>query len=80
MPVTADGPDENYLPIYRPGLKIRGAGQTFETVNEIDFRNDFSEDGESNRTIEPILNGSQDIVRYRIVKREKNKSWSHKDI
>lgn len=74
VPVTADGPDENYLPIYRPGLKIRGAGQTFETVNEIDFRNDFSEDGESNRTIEPILNGSQDIVRYRIVKREKIKA------
>lgn len=74
VPVTADGPDENYLPIYRPGLKVRGAGQTFETVNEIDFRNDFSEDGESNRTIEPILNGNQDIIRYRIVKREKIKA------
>lgn len=74
VPVTADGPDESYLPLYRPGLRVKGAGQTFETVNEIDFRSDFSEDGIANRTIEPILNGNQDIVRYRILKREKIKA------
>lgn len=74
VPVTANGPDVSYLPIYRPGMRIKGAGQTFETVNEIDFSSDFSEDGIANRTIEPILNGNQDIVRYRIVKREKIKA------
>jgi len=74
VPVTANGPDESYLPLYRPGMKIKGAGQTFETVNEIDFRSDFSEEGIANRTIEPILNGNQDIVRYRILKREKIKA------
>lgn len=74
VPPTSDGPDPSYLPVYRPGMKIKGAGQTFETVNEIDFSSDFSEDGFANRTIEPILNGNQDLVRYRIVKREKIKA------
>lgn len=74
VPPTADGPDTSYLPLYRPGMKIKGAGQVFETVNEIDFSSDFSEDGIANRTIEPILNGNQDLIRYRIVKREKIKA------
>jgi hypothetical protein len=74
VPPTADGPDVSYLPNYRPGIKIKGAGQVFETVNEINFRSDFSEDGISNRLIEPIFNGNQDLVRYRIVKREKIKA------
>src|SRR3989344_5372162 len=74
VPPTADGPDTSYLPLYRPAMKIKGAGQVFETVNEIDFNSDFSEDGIANRTIEPILNGNQDLIRYKIVKREKIKA------
>jgi len=74
VPPTATGPDISYLPIYRPGLRVRGAGQTFETINEINFANDFSEDGFANRIIEPIFNGNQDLIRYRIVKREKIKA------
>jgi len=74
VPPTADGPDASYLPVYRAGMKVKGAGQTFETVNEINFSSDFSEDGISNRIIEPIFNGNQDLIRYRIVKREKIKA------
>lgn len=74
VPTTAEGPDANYLPIYRPGLTVKGAGQTFETISEIDFSSDFSEDGIANRIIEPIFNGNQDLVRYRIIKREKIKA------
>ena len=74
VPTTADGPDISYLPVYRAGVKIKGAGQVFETIHEIDFSSDFSEDGISNRTIEPILNGNQDLIRYRILKREKIKA------
>jgi hypothetical protein len=74
VPATAEGPDASYLPVYRAGVKIKGAGQIFETVDEIDFSNDFSEEGIANRIIEPILNGNQDLVRYRIVKREKIKA------
>ncbi len=74
VPPTADGPDASYLPVYRSGVKVKGAGQVFETVNEIDFSSDFSEDGIANRIIEPIFNGNQDLIRYRIIKREKIKA------
>jgi hypothetical protein len=74
VPVTADGPDENYLPIYRRGLQVKGAGQVFETTDDIDFSSDFSEDGVANRTIEPIRNGNQQLIKYRILKREKIKA------
>lgn len=74
VPPTADGPDPSYLPLYRPGMQVKGAGQIFETVNEIDFSSDFSEDGIANRKIEPIFNANQDILRYRITKLEKLKA------
>lgn len=74
VPPTADGPDLNYLPIYRAGLNLKGAGQSFETVHDIDFSSDFSEEGIANRTIDPIFNSNQDIIRYKILKREKIKA------
>lgn len=74
VPTTADGPNKAYLPIIRPGMQVKGAGQIFETTSEIDFSKDYSEDGIANRMIEPILNGNQDIIRYRLIKREKIKA------
>jgi hypothetical protein len=70
VPTTANGPDYTYAPILRPGLQIRGGGQTFETVYDVDFSNDYSEEGIPNRTIQPVLNGNQDLIKYRILKRE----------
>jgi hypothetical protein len=78
VPVSANGPDPDYLPIYRPGVQIKGAGQIFETTEEIDFSRDFSETGDPNRIIQPILNGNQDLIRYRIIKREKIKAGATK--
>ena len=78
VPATANGPDPNYLPVYRPGVQIRGAGQVFETIGEIDFSRDFSEDGIANRIITPVLNGNQDLINYRITKREKIKAGATK--
>jgi len=74
VPVTADGPDPNYLPVYRKGVQVKGAGQVFETIDDIDFSSDFSDEGVANRTIEPILNGNQQLIKYRILKREKIKA------
>lgn len=70
IPPTSEGPDQNYMPIYRAGIQVQGGGQTFETVSDIDFSSDYSELGTANRVIEPILNASQDLVKYRILKRE----------
>ncbi len=74
VPTTADGPNTSYLPIYRPGVQIKGAGQVFETVNECDFSSDYSVDGIANRKILPVFNANQDILRYKIIKREKIKA------
>lgn len=70
VPTTAMGPDYSYAPVIRPGMQIRGGGQTFETIYDVDFSNDFSDNGDANRTIQPILNGNQDLIKYRILKRE----------
>ena len=78
VPTTANGPDTDYLPIYHPGVQVKGAGQVFETINDIDFSRDFSEDGQANRIIQPVLNGNQDLIKYRIIKREKIKAGSTK--
>lgn len=78
VPVTADGPDPNYTPVLREGVQVRGAGQVFETAYSIDFSEDFNEEGVPNRIIEPILNGNQDIIKYRITKREKIKAGATK--
>ena len=78
VPATADGPDISYLPVYRPGVQIKGAGQVFETVDEIDFSSDFSDNGFANRKIDPIFNSNQDILRYIITKREQAKAGQTK--
>ena len=70
LPVTANGPDYSYAPIIRPGMQLKGGGQTFETVDQIDFTSDFSEDGRENRIIQPVLNSNQDLIKYTILKRE----------
>ncbi len=76
VPTTANGPDYDYLPIIRAGMQVKGNSQVFETVNDSNFASDFSEDGFANRKIEPIFNSNQDILRYRITKREKIKAGS----
>jgi hypothetical protein len=76
VPTTASGPDYDYLPLIRSGMQIKGNSQVFETINDSNFASDFSEDGVANRKIEPIFNSNQDILRYRITKREKIKAGS----
>ena len=73
VPVTANGPDSDYLPVYRAGLQLRGNSKLFETLYDCDFSSDFSDEGTPNRIIEPFLNGNQDIIKYQITKRDKIK-------
>lgn len=70
VPATANGPNQNYLPLFRPGVQAKGNGQVFEILNEVDFSSDFSANGIANRIVTPIFNSNQDIVRYDITKRE----------
>jgi hypothetical protein len=70
VPAISTGPDPQYLPVYRPGMRLQGLGQTFETFNQIDFSIDYSDSGVANRIIDPIFDASQNILAYRITKRE----------
>jgi len=70
VPPTSTGPDESYLPQIRPGARLSGLGQNFETFNEIDFKNDFSATGVANRKVDTIFDASQNITGYRVTKRE----------
>ncbi len=47
-----------------------GAGQTFETLNDIDFSSPFSNGGIPNRLIIPNINVNSQITSYTLVKRE----------
>lgn len=76
VPATASGPNYDYLPLLRAGVQIKGASQIFETINDSDFASDFSEDGVANRKIEPVFSSNQDVLRYKITKREKIKAGS----
>jgi len=70
VPANGDRPDERYLGLLRKGSQVIGAGQVFETVNDIDFTSPFNSEGFPNRTIRPNTNGNNTLVNYTITKRE----------
>ena len=70
VPAISTGPDSQYLPIFRPGVRFEGVGQFFETANQVDFSNDFSENGVANRVVNPIFDSTQNILGYNVTKRE----------
>ena len=70
VPPYGDKEDLRYCGIIRRGAQITGAGQVFETVNDIDFSSNFDSDGNLNRTKVPIFDGNNIITSYRITKRE----------
>lgn len=70
LPVRGDTFDLEYAPFMLRGTQVTGNGQTFETLNPVDFSSPFSASGTSNRTIEPLLDSSGTIRSYRIKKSE----------
>jgi hypothetical protein len=70
VPLNGQDPDPNYMPIIRRGTQSQGAGQTFELLNDCDFKNQFDENGISNRTIQPSRDSNGNINGYLITKRE----------
>jgi hypothetical protein len=78
VPISGNGPDPDYLPLVQPGMQVVGNAQIFETLFEIDFSNDFSEEGIANRTIIPNYDNNQNIINYTITKLEKISAGSTK--
>jgi hypothetical protein len=70
VPVRGDKEDERYLGILRTGAQVSGGGQTFETLNDIDFSNPFNDRGEPNRLKIPNFDSNNTLISYTITKRE----------
>lgn len=69
VPVSGDKENLEYLGILRSGAQISGAGQIFETVEDIDFSSPFNSKGEPNRLKIPNFDGNNRLISYTITKR-----------
>jgi hypothetical protein len=56
------GPDWSYAPIIKRGTKVSSGNQIFELLNDINFAEQFNEDGISNRTIMPKQNSNKYVI------------------
>jgi len=70
VPVFGDRPNPEYMGVLKAGSQFVGAGQTFENPNDIDFSSAFSSSGIANQKVIPILDESNNVQSYNIVKRE----------
>lgn len=60
--------DENYCPYIKRGTLFSTGSQTFELVEDVDFKNQFDSNGISNRKIMPNRDGNGNIVSYTYTK------------
>lgn len=70
VPVRGDKDDIRYEGILKSGAQISGGGQTFETMEDIDFASPFNSRGEPNRLKIPNFDVNNRLISYTITKRE----------
>lgn len=70
VPALGDSEDIRYCGTLRRGAQVLGAGQTFETVYDIDFTSPINNEGYPNRTKIPNFDSNGNILNYNITKRE----------
>jgi hypothetical protein len=70
VPVYGDTFDIRYAPVLKYGAQVVGGGQTFETLDDIDFSEPVSSGGIPNRLVLPSFNNNGTLVGYTLVKRE----------
>jgi len=70
VPPLGDSWDQRYAPKLRYGAQAVGGGQTFESLEDIDFSSAFSSGGIPNRLILPNIDVNGTLINYTIVKRE----------
>jgi hypothetical protein len=61
-------PNWDYAPCIKRGTKVSSGNQVFELLYDVDFYEQFNENGVSNRTIEPKRNSNGFIEKYVITK------------
>jgi hypothetical protein len=70
VPAFGDKEDLRYCGILRRGSQVNGAGQVFETVNDIDFSSPINAEGIPNRLKIPNFDSNNQLLSYTITKRE----------
>ena len=70
IPVLGSKPDPSYYPTLNAGAQVVGGGQTFETIENIDWSSPVSNLGDPNRSIIPNLNSNGTVISYSVTKRE----------
>ena len=70
VPVDGDSENLQYCGVLRRGSQVLGAGQTFETLYDIDFSSEYNSEGFPNRLKIPNFNANGSLVNYTILKRE----------
>jgi hypothetical protein len=70
VPANGDKDDERYEGFLRRGAQVNGAGQTFETVFDVDFSSPYNAEGFPNRLKIPNFDSNNNLVNYTITKRE----------
>lgn len=70
VPVRGDKEDTRYLGLLKAGAQVSGAGQVFETSDDIDFSVPFNKRGEPNRLKIPNFDSNNRLISYTITKRE----------
>jgi hypothetical protein len=65
-----DKEDVRYLGVLQRGTQVRGGGQVFENIYDIDFALPFDSTGAPNRTKIPNFDSNGTVVSYNITKRE----------
>lgn len=68
LPVSGNEPDYNVAPIIKRGTRFASASQQFELLSDVDFAEQFDENGISNRTVTPNLNTNGIITGYTVAK------------
>lgn len=70
VPTKGDTFSDDYLPVIQTGTQVIGGGKVFETLNDIDFASDVSNNGFKNRIIIPNVNINDVVQSYTLTKRE----------
>lgn len=60
--------DYHYCPVVKRGSLFSSGSETFELMYDIDFNEQFNQNGQSDRTIEPIRNSNGVIINYKVKK------------
>lgn len=67
-PANISNPDFRYAPVLKRGSIVSSGKYTFELVEDVDFANQFNEDGFSNRIYTPKRDSNGNITGYTVSK------------